>query len=202
MREELAAQFSELRSRLRALNTAYDSTDKNLHFEPLPRADPALYEALLGLAQEGLQKVRDHREFFSKTALYADGMFWYDLFLMISAAAQRVHADRRQRAIPSHTVSALIDTLVAISEFTVPPPLVGDITKRNFEALGNTLWAFWRHDLREAARRAAHRIDCKAVGRFVQQVLAHVRKVRERPSKVRARPPKHRPGEQLRLNFE
>src|SRR5262249_52804003 len=79
-------------------------------------------------------------------------MFWYDLFLLISAAALRMHADRGHHAVPTETATALAETLVEISEFTVPAPLGGDITGRNLKALGNTLWAFWSHDVVYVAR--------------------------------------------------
>ena len=165
MLESMAGEFSGLRGRLLALEKTYSPAGENLHFEPLSRADAALYKALLGLAKDGLTKVRTHREYFPEHSLYDDGMFWYDLLLLISAAAQRMHADRGHHAVPTETATALVETLVEISEFTV---LGGDITKRNFEALGNTLWTFWSLDVAYAAREASFSgrgpmVDCWSV---------------------------------------
>jgi len=47
-------------------------------------------------------KLKKHHDYFSSHVLYDDGVFWYDLFLIISAAALKVKADRKQQEIPGH----------------------------------------------------------------------------------------------------
>ena len=173
--KDIEAEFQELHAELTELERVHNPSEENLHFECLSRADAELYTELLELANGGLQKVRQHRRFFLEHDLYSDGMFWYDLFLMISAAAVRIHRDKLQATIPTVTVEALTERLVQISEFTLPPNLGGDITKRNYEALGNTLWAFPGDKLIDTAKEAARQIGTEPVQEFVDGTISHIR---------------------------
>lgn len=89
--------FKLLRARLRRLQHRYNPARKNLYFDALSQGDADLYPSIVALAEEGLRIVRQRHTFFSKHALYADGMFWYDLFLFISAAASRTKSITRKR---------------------------------------------------------------------------------------------------------
>ena len=45
-----------------------------MHFDPLTHGDADLYPTILELAERGLLTVRQHHKFFSKHALYDDGI--------------------------------------------------------------------------------------------------------------------------------
>lgn len=170
MNSAVEAEFQELHAKLRKLEQLYNPSGQNLHFECLCRVDAELYVALLELAEGGLQIVHSHREYFSSHRLYDDGMFWYDLFLMISAAAGRVHHDEAQATIPAPLIKSLTKLLVRISEFALVFPK-GDITKRNYEALANTLWAFHNEELVQAAREKANQMNDTSVQEFVNRAI-------------------------------
>lgn len=151
-RMERDAAFVKLRRRLSKIHALYNSPDANLHFAPLKFADADLYPSLVSLAEDGLAAVRPYRAFLSKSPLYDDGMFWYKLFLTISSAAARVSADGAFAYIPSALVDRLLRILIAMSSYTVSG---GDISKRNAEALGNTLLTFYSQKRLRALRQRA-----------------------------------------------
>src|SRR5262249_24529473 len=126
------AHFKAVHATLKRLETRYNPSAKNLHFECLSHCDADLYPAILTLAERGMYVVRQHRGFFSKHALYADGMFWHDLFLFIGAAARRVGNDGAQAYVPSALVDRLIVILARMTRYSTVNG--GDITKRNDEA--------------------------------------------------------------------
>ena len=176
MREQIKADFQEIHARLRQLEKAHNPQDENLHFVPIVQADASLYVALLQLAREGLAKVRQHRDYFLKHDLYDDGMFWYDLFVLISAGGVRVVADKGRSSITPEVINGLTEVLVEISEYTVLG-IGGDIIKRNYEALGNTLWAFYSDDLVTLARLKGREVG---VREFVAEAISGAQKLRNR----------------------
>lgn len=185
MREQIEADFQEIHTRLRQLEKAHNPQDENLHFVPVAQVDANFYVTLLQLAREGLAKVRQHRDYFLKHALYDDGMFWYDLFLLISAAGVRVEAGKVRSSITPEAVNGLTEVLVAISEYTVLG-VGGDITKRNYEALGNTLLAFYNDDLVTLARLKGREVG---VGKFVAEAISRVQKCRNDENKKKRSAP-------------
>ena len=52
--------------------------------------------------------MRQNRAFFLSNSLYDDGMFWYELFLFISASAERLRLDHAQAYVPAELVDRLI----------------------------------------------------------------------------------------------
>ena len=96
--ENIERQFTELRTRLRTLEKRLNPKDEDLHFVPrlvgLKRED---FSELLAIAEDGLSKVREHEEYFLTSALYDDGMFWYELFTLISTASLQPHEQKRSR---------------------------------------------------------------------------------------------------------
>jgi hypothetical protein len=182
MQQKIAADFAELKARLTRLEKAYNPADDNLHFDAVPRADAALFDALLKLAQEGLAKVRQHHTYFSHSKhqrLYDDGMFWYGLCLLASAAARRVAGDKAQHTISPAAVNALTELFVEVSEYST----VGggcDMEKRNWEALGNILWAFYSDTLVTLARHKSQALGLTPVIQFVEGTIARVNEVRQR----------------------
>jgi hypothetical protein len=168
----VSRHFESLRSRLRRLEQEYNPDNENLHFNPLSQADSELYPAMLALADEGLQVVRQHDAYFSRHALYDDGMYWYDLFLFISAAAARIRIDKSPASVSPELVDGLILILARMTRYSNVHG--GDIAKRNDEALGNTLLAFYNKkrilDLKVRSKREPMQID------WVLTRVAQVRK--------------------------
>ncbi len=169
--EERKAEFDQLRAQLDQLMKNYNPRGENLHFSPLARADEKLFEDLLDLSRKGVDAVKKHRRYFKKDGLYSDGGFWYDLFLMISSAAVRIHDDPTQPTIPIRVVRGIVNALVDISVFTTQG---GDIQKRNDEALGNILWAFPNEAIVRLARDRARKIDSDDVTEFVEWTIERV----------------------------
>jgi hypothetical protein len=140
-RDDVEGHFADLREALRQLELKYNPTKENLHFTPPFPADAALFAELVALADQGLARVRSLSWFFSKHALYADGMFWYRLFLLISAAGVQGRRDGLERTVSFETLRQLVEILVDISEFSLVHS--GDIIKRNHETLGNIIYGFY-----------------------------------------------------------
>lgn len=179
--EKIAADFAGLKARLKRLEKTYNPADDNLHFDAVPHADADLFDALLKLAQEGLAKVRQHHTYFSNSKhqrLYDDGMFWYNLCLLASAAARRVASDEAQHTIAPAVVNALTELFVEISEYST----VGggcDMEKRNLEALGNILWAFYSDTLVALARQKSQAVGSTPVIQFVEGTIVRVNDTRQ-----------------------
>jgi hypothetical protein len=172
MGDKIAKDFEQLHTRLRLLEAEYNPHAVNLHFDgPLVRADRKLYDDLLQLTRDGLDRVRQHRASVLRKSLYSDGMFSYDLCLLISAAAMRTHGDKTQDTIAEDVVKALTESLVELSEYSAGG---GDMHQRNFEALRNTLWAFYSGDLLEVARLKSRAVQSRKVARFVKDVISSV----------------------------
>ena len=135
--------FKPLRARLERLERRYNPDQQNLHFEVLPAADGgSAYPALVDLAMRSVRRR-------PALALFLHGELavrrWDVLVLTcsfwISAASGRVAADKAQSYIPAKFVDDLLLILVRIGQFSTVNG--GDITKRNHEALGNTLLRFY-----------------------------------------------------------
>ena len=168
-REQIQADFEEIHNRLKYIWNLYNPQKLNLHFDALPRADVELYRELLTLSREGLKKVKHHGEYFSSHALYDDGMFWYNLFLVISSAALRINVDARQMEISQNIVSELVENLVEISTYSTVH--VGDIVKRNYEALGNTLIAFYSKEILELVRKRKKALSSENAKELIEQSI-------------------------------
>jgi hypothetical protein len=178
--------FRAVRARLRKLEARFNPGGANLHFESLARGDDELLPALLALCQDGLELVRTHHAYFSKHALYDDGMFWYDLFLMVSAASLKVAQDTAEAYIPKAVVRDLVTCLLAINRYTAANG--GDITKRNSEALGNTLVVFYTEDLVQRVRKRAGTAPV-ALRECLNWTLKQVEAVRDKGQKKTAAKP-------------
>jgi hypothetical protein len=172
----VSRHFTSLQARLRRLEQRYNPNNNNLHFDALSHGDADLYPAIVALAEEGLEVVRLHHAYFAKHALYADGMFWYDLFLFISAAAGRIQIDRAQAYVPTKLIDALILILARMTQYSTVNG--GDITKRNHEALGNTLLVFYDEN-----RIRALQARSKKESMSIDWTLTRVAEVREEQHK-------------------
>ena len=176
-------RFHKAHSRLRQLEKRYSSPEADLHFEKLARGDADLLPALAELCAEGLSLVESNHAWFASHSLYDDGMFWYDLFLTVSAASLRVGGDHAQAYIPVPLVEQIAVCLIKISPYADG----GDIATRNYEALGNTLLVFGEAISLSRVRRLAGPM-APATKRFVKMTKDRVGEVlREREAAGAAR---------------
>jgi hypothetical protein len=170
--------FADLRARVGQINQAYNPDDENLHFVPSLEANVQLYSEILALARDGLARVIAYEWYFSSHALYADGMFWYDLFLLISSAGVQARRQHLAEQVPQDVVRGLVEVTVDIMRFSVVH--LGDIVKRNHEALGNTLHGFYSPALMDLARTRAAASGSARVVEVVEHTLSLVEEVRQR----------------------
>jgi hypothetical protein len=174
MMSEIEAAFKGVKTSLKDLMERYNPEEKNLHFAQLKNPDQLLYSRLLNLAKEGLKVANQYQEIL-KRELYADGMFWYDLCQAISSAALGVKQKNNQEEIPQELVEELLRILVQISEFSVETG--GDMYKRTFEALGNTLYAFNSPEFFDVALKEQERIGLNSVSHFVDNTLDRIKRI-------------------------
>jgi len=169
LREQIEEDFEEIHSKLRYNEKLYNPHKLNLHFDDLPRADAELYRELLVLSREGLKKVKHHGEYFTSHPLYDDGMFWYDLFLLINSAALRIIRDGNQTEIPREIAMGLIENLIEITTYSTVH--LGDIKERNYEALGNTLIAFYSKETLELVNKRMRAISSKRAKELINRSI-------------------------------
>jgi len=174
-KRKIEADFKKIFVTLRRIENKYNPNDDNLHFDAIQKADLNLFSELLQLTHDGLGKVNLNRDFFLKTSLYADDMFWYDLFLMISSASLGIQKDQKQKEIPVKIITGLVNNLISISEYSTING--GDITKRNHEALGNMLITFYNKDLMDKVHKKRGLISLEAVRDFLDWTINVVENV-------------------------
>ena len=103
-------------------------------------------------------------------------MFWYDLPLLISSVANKVRALNIQPKISSQMIESLADILIEMSVYSTAHG--GDITKRNFEALGDLVLCFHSPSFVTLVRKYAGAYNNPRVKRFIQSILKRVAECR------------------------
>jgi hypothetical protein len=162
---------------LTVLEQAANPDGLNLHWDPLPILDTALFAQLCELARKGLLAVRAHRRYFLRRDLYDDGMYWYRLCLLITSAAL-AHNGRSGTSVPNTLTTRLTIDVIDLSEFTV---FGGDMLKRNYEAAGNLLLAFDSESLRLAILSRGKKRGCRSVSVFAKRVVERIDRLRFKP---------------------
>lgn len=176
------AAFAGLHAELRALEQRYNPDAANLHLVPLASADTILVLRLADLARGGLRTVQEQHAFFNVHPLYADGMFWYRLCLLIKSAAWSIRRNDMAVQVPDHVLVDLATSLVSISAWAARRP--SDMYKRTIEALVGLLLAFPGNDLLMAITTADQQSTAEHVHTFVQQVAERVRTAAARRSRL------------------
>ena len=175
LQADIPQAFAELHARLDTLEKRLNPGGENLHFCPrLADLGQKDFSDMLAMAEDGLGKVREHEDYFLHARLYADGMFWYRLFLLISTASLQ---SRPESEVTEPTLRRLVEVLVGVSRYS----LVGgpsDIGKRNHEALGNLFCGFPSPALRTLARARAQ--QSPEMADFVAFTLRAVESVEQR----------------------
>ena len=168
-------QFSELHEKLRQLERSCNPSEKNLHFNQLEKVDPKLFADLLSLSEKGLKMVQENCDYFLKHALYDDGMYWYDLCMIINSAVATAKNEGIHSTIPDDVIRGLVKSLVLISEYALSPG--GDMIKRNYAALGNTLWAFHSKELETWIFECAQKSGSEKVADYVEGVIEDINQI-------------------------
>jgi hypothetical protein len=174
MMSEIETAFKRVKTSLKDLMEQYNPKGENLHFTHLENPDSQLYSQLVDLPREGLKLANNYKKIL-KRELYDDGMFWYDLCQAISSAALGVKQKNNQEEIPQEPVKELLRILVQISEFSVGTG--GDMYKRNYEALGNTLYAFNSPQFLDVVVNEKERISSESISAFVDNTLERIKRI-------------------------
>jgi hypothetical protein len=162
--DRVALEERQLHRELRLLERRYHTTESNLHFAPLDRFDVDLYPSLAALARRAVAAERRRQRHRPYGA--GDHDFWYDLFLMVNAAARAFDPKRHATHVGRQHLNVLVDALVDAAEVTFPW-VPGDVWKRHHEGLANTLLFIGDQELTDRAQAQARRRS-----RDVQEVLA------------------------------
>lgn len=179
MSANVEANFREMNTQLRLLEKKYNPEGKNLHFEAIPKTDEELFDSLQQLSVKAIEIVKKDGHRYSNKTAYADVMFdfWYDFFLIISAASSRVIESANADDFPQDVIYRIVADLIDISEFSTI--VLGDLYKRNYEALGNTLIAFYNKDLIASVQKKRDSVSSKTAKGFLDVVLKGVARVRD-----------------------
>jgi len=146
--DSISQAFADLHARLGTLEERLNPQNENLHFCPrLLDLGEEDFSDMLALAEDGLIKIREYEDYFLGARLYADGMFWYRLFLLISTASLQAPQNPE---MTEPTLRRLVEVLVDISRYSLAGG-PSDIGKRNHEALGNLFCGFPSPALRTLA---------------------------------------------------
>jgi hypothetical protein len=179
MSENIRDSFKEMQVQLGKLEKKYNPQVKNLHFETeaIPKVDEKLFANLLQLSGEAIEIIKDEQDRYSNRTPYASAMFnfWYDYFLIISSASIRVKNLANPGDFSKETIWGIIEDLIDISEFSII--VSGDLYKRNYEALGNTLLAFYSDNLMNLVNNRKKTITSKEVRSFLGGTMKRVEEI-------------------------
>ena len=163
---EVKIVYEKVNDKLRKLEKHYNPKEENLHFYALERADAKLFSTLSSIGKKGLKisKLPWKEKHFD-----VEFSFWYEFFLITSSAALGVKKAGFLKSIPGNILKKLVELLVDISEVSVKNG--GDLQKRNYEALGNILFAFYDRDLIEIAYNRSQKIGSSQVNEFIASTI-------------------------------
>jgi hypothetical protein len=171
---DLEKKLDDLQERVRLLEKAYNAEQLNLHFDYSTRADSALFEHLYAVGLEAWHKIQAAQS--RNTANW-----FYDFFLLISNVSVKVWDDHTQSKYPQAVIESLAVLLVELSTMTNNQAFEGDITSRNYEALGNVLLAFQNSgDLIKVVIKKAEELNDQNVTDFVNWTLESVSEIENR----------------------
>jgi len=182
MDDNIKNTFEEMHTQLRKLKKKYNPEGKNLHFasEAIPKVDQKLFDNLIQLSGKAIEIIKDEQDHYSNKTPYANSLFdfWYNYFLILSSASIRVTESANSDDFLQETIYGLIEHLIDISEFSIV--VLGDLYERNYEALGNTLLAFYNDDLINFVKSKRKSISVKTVRGFLDMTLNSVEKIRKK----------------------
>jgi hypothetical protein len=95
--------------------------------------------------------------------------FWYNYFLIISAISTGIKRSANSEGISQEVIYKIIKDLIDISEFSII--VLGDLYKRNYEALGNILLAFYSDNLMNLVKKKKETITSEKVRSFLERTI-------------------------------
>lgn len=177
LHNKIKAEFSIPLTKLKEIEREYNPKDDNLHFSRIENPDRKLFELLLEISKEGINIVRRYRNSFLKYGLWFADIFWYDLFLLISASSINLKKNLELQRSLQDNIKELVVILVNISEYSTS--VNGDMFKRNQEALGNLIIACYCKDLIELALNKSSELNDK-VKEFVEWTVDRVESINQK----------------------
>jgi len=139
------ADFGELTGKIERFETEVNPARENLHFGVSLVVDESTILKLTALVESCLAVTLKRRDVLTAEVDRLYESPWYDLFLLVSRVTLNVASNGL--VVHPDSLTALADCLVEMCELTIVEaddedwePY--DITKRNFEALGNLIYAF------------------------------------------------------------
>ena len=179
MLKSIEATFEVILTQLRQVEKKYNPERKNLQLAVIPNVDEKLFNNLLKLSGEAIDIIKDEQDRYSNKTPYAYTMFdfWHEYFILISSASIRVKESASSNDFSQETIHGIVEDLIDISEFSVI--VSGDINKRNYEALGNTLLAFYNDGLITFVKMKIKSISSAAVRDFLDGTIKKVEEIRK-----------------------
>ncbi|MGB2964357.1 MAG: hypothetical protein WBB69_10270 [Anaerolineales bacterium] len=166
--------LSNLSDQVDLIEKAYNPDRLNLHFYDLASWDVPLFEELLSIGKQAWQIIKNYK---SRETAY----WFYDFFLLLSRASLSVLSDKAQDLISKEMIERLVFLLVDLSQITTVEEHLGDITKRNYEALGNMILAFSiKGDLQKLALNRANEINVPEVINFTEDTIKKVKEIKKK----------------------
>lgn len=171
-RERIEAEFKPLRDKLKLIEGKYNPNGDDLHFTHLRNPDDELFEKILILAQSGLELVNKNSEYFNNHDLYDDGMFWYQVLLIVSAASAAYQPQRILSNPLNPTIQDILFILVDLLRYTSRQ--YKDITKRNVEAIESTIYTFYNNPLIDSLVEKSIAIDTSIGEHNIELILLRI----------------------------
>jgi hypothetical protein len=166
--------LNSLSDRIDLIEKAYNPEGLNLHFDNPPSIELTLFEELLPIGQEAWDIIQNHMS-------WETSYWFYDFFLLIARASLNILNDKTQYSIPTEVIEKLVILLVDIEQITTVDEYSGDITKRNYEALGNMFLSFDKKgDLQKVALKRANEINTPDVIRFTKNTIKSVKEIEKK----------------------
>ena len=165
-------KLENLKTRLYRIMKSYNPDRLNLHFDLPVRADLHLFEELFSIGHEAWGIIKTNQSWENSFYLF------YDYFLLTSSASIKILNSNNQKLFTNDVIVKLVLLIADISQMTTTPGFGGDITKRNHEALGNLLLAFYNlNNLRSIMISKARETGNQEVINFVQRTIECVKQV-------------------------
>lgn len=163
--KDLEIELRKFEDQVNQIEKIYNPDQRNLHFENLNKADLTLFESLLSIGNgvRGIVKGKISRDIPYR---------FYDFFQLIARGSTTIWDEKNQKSISKDVVISLAVLLVELSELSTSNRLLGDIYKRNHEALVNLLLAFYCYpELRDIVRMKAIATSNPDVIKFIDWVF-------------------------------
>jgi hypothetical protein len=170
-------ELENLRERIHRIEESNNPDRLNLHFNMTVHANSSLFEELFSIGLEAWDIIKSNQ---SRITSY----WFYNFFLLISSASQKILNDKNQKSFQKDEIVRLVLLITEISQMTTTPEYIGDMLKRNHEALGNSLLAFSNmSNLRKIVVAKAKEMGNQDVINFIEWKIERVEQVEKEREK-------------------